>query len=108
MLHHYLENGANGDHWAVSSSAEFLPGQRAWVLVQLQENGEQARVTMTAEEAEKMAAALLAHAAKVRDAKPIFLDWTEEEIMELDEEAQKRYRDALRIQSGGSRREQQE
>ena len=70
MLHHSLRDDTSGDHWAVGSSTHFLPGQSAQVIVQVQEAGDQARVAMTAEQAEEMAAALVSHAAKVRQAKP--------------------------------------
>jgi hypothetical protein len=96
MRHNRIND--NGDHWAVNSSTSFLPGQQAWVIVGLQEKGEQARVNMTAEQAEDMAAALLAHAKKVREAKPMRLDWTEEQIRELDEASQQRYREAFALQ----------
>lgn len=45
MLHHYLKNDNSGDHWAVSWNGNPLPGKKANVLVQLQEDGQQARVS---------------------------------------------------------------
>lgn len=101
MRHNHVINNNRGDHWAVGSSGDFLPGEQAWVLVQLQERGEQVRVPMSAEQAEDMAAALLKHAAKVREAQPIIL--TREEILELSPKAQANYREALRAQLTGEK-----
>lgn len=98
MRHHNVRDDNSGDHWGVNSSLDFLPGQSAQVLAQLQAAGEQVRLALTAEQAEDMAAALLAHAAKVRQAKPMRLEWTEAQIAELDAAAQGHYRAAVLIQ----------
>jgi len=98
MLHHYLSDDNSGDHWGVGSSTYFLPGREPVVLAQLQSAGEQVRISLTAEQAEEMAAALLEHAAKVRQAKPIRLDLSEQEIAALTPNARAFYQEALAIQ----------
>lgn len=102
MVHQHVRDDNSGDHWGVNSTAEFFPGNSAMVLAQLQASGEQVRLALTAEQAEDMAAALLEHAAKARQAKPIYLDWTEEEISKLDVAAQANYRAALLVQERDS------
>lgn len=57
MLHHYLREDTSGDHWAVGRDSFHKK-----VIVQLQEEGNQARVAMTAEQARQMAAELIRHA----------------------------------------------
>lgn len=102
MVHQHVRDDNSGDHWGVSSTSQFFPGKNAVVLAQLQASGEQVRLILTAEQAEDMAAALLAHAAKARQAEPIFLDWTEAEIAKLGVEAQANYRAALLVQQRDS------
>lgn len=54
MRHHYVRDDRSGDHWAVGhNSIDRI------VLVQVQEDGNQARITMTAEQARHMAAELI-------------------------------------------------
>jgi len=100
MRHNLLRADNSGDHWAVGSNGEYWPGEWAGVLVQLMGNFEQVCVRMTPEQAEDMAAALQADAAKARVAPVMILDFTEVEIQKLDSDAQARCREALRIQSG--------
>jgi hypothetical protein len=66
MLHQYVKTDNSGYHWAVGSSTFFVPEKQGQVLVQLQEEGEQVRLALSAEQAEDMATELLNHAAKVR------------------------------------------
>lgn len=64
MLHHRIESAPllSGDHYAVGTS------QYNTVLLQTQEYPRQARIQMTAEEAEHCAALLLEAAKKIRAA----------------------------------------
>lgn len=71
MRHHYTSKP--NDHWAVSWTGEPLPGKPAMVLIQVQEQGNQARIPLTAEEAEYMANELMCFALKARNAKPLEL-----------------------------------
>lgn len=67
MIHHRINDN---DHWGVSYTGyiEELPKNiEPKVLVQLQQNNEQVRVGISAEEAEYMAAELLKFASKVRE-----------------------------------------
>lgn len=67
MLHHATNLKPQTDHWAVSWSGEKLPGcKESMVIVQLQEDGNQARVALTPDEAEAMAQKLNDFAQKVR------------------------------------------
>lgn len=71
MIHHATKLKPQTDHWAVSWTGELLPkslGKASMVLVQLQEDGNQARVGLTPEEADAMAQQLTEFAQKVRAA----------------------------------------
>ena len=63
MLHHYVRDtttDTSGDHWAAGISAD------GDVFAQLQADGEQVRLKMSAEHAEQFARALLARAEQAR------------------------------------------
>jgi dsDNA-binding SOS-regulon protein len=64
MIHHSTCHRPLGDHYAVGASTNSEP-HPCFVLAQLQENGEQARVLMTPAEARAYAQLLLAAADKV-------------------------------------------
>lgn len=69
MLHHATKLKPQADHWAVSWTGERLPrslGKESAVLVQVQEDGNQARIALTPDEAEAMAVKLNEFAQKVR------------------------------------------
>lgn len=99
MLHHCVSHDTSGDHWGVSSSTYPLPGRDSVVLVQLQHNNEQVRLSMNASQAEEMAAALLEHARKVREAKPLRINLSHSEFAELPEDGKTAYLSALLYQS---------
>lgn len=72
MRHHSVKNDTSGDHYAVSSVTSYLPGvSEPSVLVQLQESGEQVRLSLTSQQAIHMAQLLLEHASKVLMAEPL-------------------------------------
>jgi len=59
MIHHSTKGNPNGDHYAVgSSNTPYPPG----ILVQLQEDGNQARTRLTIDEARHLAELLLSTA----------------------------------------------
>lgn len=69
MLHHATKHKPQTDHWGVSRTAEPLSralGQEGTVLVQIQEDGNQARISLTPDEAEAMARSLTEFAQAVR------------------------------------------
>jgi hypothetical protein len=71
VRHNILEKGEPGDHWSVGASTNFLEGDGAGILVQLQERGNQVRLRLSIAEAEEMVAELLLAVAEARAAKPI-------------------------------------
>lgn len=68
MLHH---STSHGNHWAVSWTGEQLPGKEPSVLIQVQEEGNQARIPLTPEHARYMAAELIRFAERVETADPL-------------------------------------
>ena len=72
MIHQHI--GETGNHYAVSYTGELPEGFTSKVLVQLQDKGEQVRVSMSPEDAEHMAELLLKFAQKTRECKPYKLD----------------------------------
>ena len=67
MRHYATKLKPLSNHWAVSWTGERLPGVgESVVLTQLQEDGNQARVALTPDEAEAMAERLQHFAQKVR------------------------------------------
>lgn len=67
MRHNATRHNPLGNHWAVGWTGDKLPSQPdSCVLAQLQEDGNQARVVLTPEEAEAMAERLLHFAKQAR------------------------------------------
>ncbi len=60
MKHYYVKNDLSGDHFAVGSNT-----QTHQVLLQVQENGEQARIALTLEQTLFLIETLSKHAAKI-------------------------------------------
>lgn len=62
MIHHYIDCTESGNHWAVSSQAQGPAVGAGRVLVQVQENGVPARISLTPEQAIEMATCLMREA----------------------------------------------
>lgn len=68
MIHHYIDSTESGNHWAVASQAQGPAAGTGRILVQVQENGVPARISLTPEQAVEMATCLMMTTSLMREA----------------------------------------
>lgn len=60
MLHHYIRNDNSGDHYAVG-----IDTTNQVVLIQIQDNGEQVRITLTPQQSIDLATLIVKNAKAI-------------------------------------------